>query len=146
MLPILTVLKSLSPTTWLSIGLGGVIIAMGIAMAFMNVNLKFKEATIKAQEEEKRTLALTVDRLTSERDNCINAVDKQNAAVLDLEVKGNALQARLNKVATENKDKQRQIDELVKGIINKPVPKDCQGAMKELTVFVKKFADDWNAK
>jgi peptidoglycan hydrolase CwlO-like protein len=132
-------IKGISPTQWLIGGLVMIIVLMGIAIGFLNIRVDYLKT-------EAQTLNLKIDNLESEKKMCMASIDRQNLAVEQLAAATTNMQTKMDRVAQSIKTGDSQLQGLLGEIGNKPIPKDCVGALNELVSFSKQYATDWNKK
>jgi len=137
-------LKNLSPIAYLSGILGIMLIVMFSMYEIKKLEVKSDDAKVVQLSTTIQTQNMTIASLKQQRDNAVASIAVQNNAVDALKKKSVSLQAKAAEAQKSVVIKETQIQGLINAINSKPVPKDCQGAMKELGTFMKSYATDWN--
>jgi hypothetical protein len=134
----------LSPTTWISIGLGGIIVALGVYIVFLKISVNITEVQLDEYKARLEACKIESKSLAMQRDNCVADIHIQNNAVNTMIEESAKLQQNLNDAVADNMKKNKQLRDIIKDINTKQVPKDCAGAMTELKSFANNYAKEWN--
>lgn len=143
---IMTFLKNLSPMAYLSGLLGIALVILSVMYGIKVLEVEADDAKVVQLSTTIQTMKLTQNSIKQQRDQCLTDISVQNSAIDVLKKKSGVLQAKAVAVQKDVTAKESRIQTLINAIIEKPVPKDCEGAMRELSIFVKTYANEWNAK
>ena len=125
-------IPNLSITQWIMVGMTVIILGLSGFSWMQGVRIdSLKNDVIVAKTDFK---------------TCTAALDSQNQAITELNVKGEELKQKIADAHLINKEKEKETARLVSLIRSSNVPKDCPGALDHLSNFMKENATSWNSK
>lgn len=128
------ILKAISPTNWLIIGMGITIASLSTALWVQGVRLDSAKNEAKKQELISR--------------ECFASIDRQNLKIEELASTRINLEKDLGTAREINVSKSKELLVLLKAIKNKPIPKDSdiKGQLEYIVNVTKEHAIKWNTQ
>jgi predicted RNase H-like nuclease (RuvC/YqgF family) len=116
------------------------VVSFGVLIGYTN-HLKSK---LDLTEQKLAIQEQVIQQKESEIKSLVVSIEKQNAAIEKLHEETAQVNGALSSVAATNRQLISKMNSRIASIMNEVVPKDCSGAMENLSNFAAGTAKEWN--